>query len=343
MLFDVVTGSRAEWGLLEILIKRLKSEGEIVTVLRTGEHKNANIETLLRADSPTAVCKSLSLGVSGFADFWKHKIHPHAIIVLGDRYETFSACVVAYILQIPIVHIHGGEVTAGCCDDAWRHSITHMASLHFAATEQYRKRVIQLGENPHTVFNVGALGCDGLFPRQNYKSTGKLLVLYHPTTLVDEDYGQLFAALGKHDGEIVFIKSNADNGSAGINKNIEQFCRNRKNAKWYTSLPRDEFLDHLKTSDAIVGNSSAGIIEVPALGVPTVNIGKRQEGRLKAKSIFDADMDAEHISECIDAVDTFKIVQKPPYGGGNVAENIVRIIKAQLPKVKLDKGFYDLP
>ena len=344
MLIHVVTGSRAEWGLLKPLVERLRECLE-VEIIATGSHLSPYhgsdlkdidpdyaVECQLASDTPTGVCKGIALAIADLGEFWNGCDKPDAVLILGDRWEILSAAIAAHVNRIPLIHIQGGETT-GNYDNAFRHSITHMAQLHFTACEQYRERVIQLGAKPDTVFNVGALGCQGLTPRQGYKSTNRLLVVYHPATLVDEDYVQLFAALSERKEKLIFIKANADNGGVAINKAIDQFCKDYPRAESYLNLPRDEYLRLLANVDMIVGNSSSGIIEAPALGVPTVDIGARQKGRVRGKSVIWAEMEKEDILQCIRITPWASFDN--PYGSGDVAGKIVRIIKSQLPKVSV--------
>ncbi len=349
LLLDIVSGSRAEWGLLKPLKEALKKEC-YVRVIATGthlspyhdsdlKHYDYSVECQMASDTPNGVCKSIGLAVSGFSDLFKRDSNPDAEVLLGDRFEIVAAAIAAHVHRIPIIHLHGGEQSLGAYDNAFRHSITHMASLHFVACEAYRKRVIELGAASDTVFNVGALGCEGLTPRKGYKPTDRLLVVYHPCTLVDEDWRELFIALSQRREKLLFIKANADNGGAAINKAIDEFIRNRPNAEAYTNLPREQYLEWLKNVDGIVGNSSSGIIEAPALGVPTVNIGERQRGREQATSILNCRMDAYQICESIQMIHQPPgflpwFDPHPPYGSGGTVEKIVRIINARLPKVK---------
>lgn len=353
MVIYVITGSRAEWGLLKPLVAGLRQAECGVDVAATGTHLSPyhdsdlkypdySVECQLASDTRNGVCKSIGLAISGFSDLFERESKPDAVLVLGDRYESFAAAIAAHIHRIPIIHLHGGELS-GNYDNSFRHSITQMASLHFVACESYRNRVVQLGQDSKTVFNVGALGCEGLTPRQNYKRTDQLLVVYHPCTLVGEDWRELFTALSHRNEWLIFIKANADNGGAEINKAIDAFCRNRPNADCYTNLPREQYLALLESVDAIVGNSSSGIIEAPALGVPTVNIGERQRGRERATSVIQSPMMAKEIERSIDTAKMTALDSHPPYGSGGTVEKIVRIIKSQLLKVRLEKVFHDLP
>jgi len=360
-----VTGSRADWGLLYPLAKHIWQSDDTLQLLVTGSHLSpthgytvdqisipvsGEIECVLSADTKTGVCKGVSLAVSGFSDAFD-ALEPDCVIVLGDRWEILAASIAAHIHRIPISHLHGGEITAGATDEAWRHSITKMSSLHFTATETYRNRVIQLGEHPDTVFNVGALGTQGLICRDKQPNNGKVVVLYHPETLHPNsitDFWNIIEVLKELDLKPTLIMSNADNGGHNINRIIEQQGYGNL---WevFTSKHRDDFLSLLMGSDAIIGNSSAGIIEAPALGVPTINVGNRQKGREMASSILNVE------TATIDNIkDAFGILYSDlfqdglfniyaPYGKGeNVAGKIFDIIKKEIGNINLMKGFYDV-
>jgi GDP/UDP-N,N'-diacetylbacillosamine 2-epimerase (hydrolysing) len=357
----IITGSRSEYGLLYPLIKKIKTDPEInLDFIATGSHLSPEhgmtvndiefpcekIECILSSDSPIGVSKAMGLAMISFSEVYD-RIKPDAIIILGDRFEIMAAAIAAHINRIPICHISGGEITKANYDDAFRHSITKMSQLHFTAAEPYRQRIIQMGEHPDRVFTVGALGLDGLFPRKDHENLGNIMVIYHPTTLVDEDYNELFSVLTELQQRKIFILSNADNGWSAIDYRIMKLAKVRSDIFYYQSLSRREFLNCLKWVDAIVGNSSCGIIEAPALGVPTINIGSRQEGRLRASSIIDCEMKKESIRKAFEKLyskefqESLKEIERP-YGGGNVAQKIVEIIKRELPKVNMAKGFYDV-
>ena len=365
MKIALVTGSRAEWGLLEPFAKLIwMDEDTELQLLVTGSHLSrahgytidqislpvsGEIECVLASDTETGVCKGISLAVAGFSDTFE-RLNPDVVILLGDRWEILAAAIAAHIHRIPVGHIHGGEITAGAIDDAWRHSITKMSQLHFTATETYRKRVIQLGEHPDTVFNVGALGTQGLERRYEQPKNGQVIVLYHSETLHPNsivDFRNLVKAIDdRYELLPIFIKPNADYKSSTVNDIVDE-----KALYWpvFLSLHREDFLKRLSNSDAIIGNSSSGIIEAPALGVPTINIGRRQEGRLRASSIIDVpEPTMGNIEKAFDTLYSKEFQAglsdiKAPYGKGeNVAGKILDIIKERAGNIDMMKGFYDV-
>jgi len=366
MKIGIVTTSRADYGLLEPLIRQIWHDEDVeLCLFVSGSHLShahgytvdnirfpisEEIEIILSSDTPTGVCKSFGLAVMGFGDAFERQEIDHCIL-LGDRYEMLAAGIAAHINRISCSHIHGGELTLGAYDNSFRHSITKMASLHFTATETYRNRVIQLGEHPDTVFNVGALGTQGLKCRDEQPDNSQVVVLYHPETLHANsitDFWNIIEIIDELALEPIFIKSNADNGSYEINKIIDAQARSNI---WqvFTSKNRDDFLSLLSGCDAIIGNSSAGIIEAPALGVPTINIGKRQKGREMASSILNVeDPSYDNIHNAIETIYTWHFIDslktiKTPYGKGeNVAGKILDIIKERVGNIDLMKGFYDL-
>ena len=326
----VATGSRAEYGLLRWVIDSIKkSDKLILEFVVTGSHLssefgftineiqhdgfkvNKQIEMLMSSDSKVAVSKSVGLGIISFADYLA-EINPDLVLILGDRYEIFSVATASMMASIPIGHIHGGELTEGAYDDAIRHSITKMSYLHFVATERYRHRVIQLGENPNRVFTVGGLGIESINKLQllskkdlecklNIKFTQRnLLITYHPATLdtfsPEHQINELLHALDTLiDTSLIFTASNADTNSGIINSAIKDFCKNRKNANFFTSLGQQRYMSCVKYVDCVIGNSSSGLLEVPSLSIPTINIGDRQKGREKANSIIDCNSDSDSI------------------------------------------------
>ena len=381
MNIGMVTGSRSEWGLLFPLAKLIAQHPDCVLELFiTGSHlspahgstyvqvlddmDNLNlndqrfsvamhlVETQMAGDSKLAVCETIGNTVAKFGDKLRFN-ELDCLIVLGDRYESFAAATAAHINRIPIVHIHGGEVTEGAYDDALRHGITKMSSLHLVATEPYGRRVVQLGENPDSVFNCGALGVEALDDyRNSAKKDGKsVIVIWHPVTLSEDlgmaDLKAMMSVLYEKDFEYVIIAPNADNGRKEVDEVFMQFARDNYQAvDYYNSLPRHEFLTKLASAKFIIGNSSAGIIEAPALGVPTINVGSRQKGRMMADSIYQAD-NAEDIDRCIKHMqpDVFFMDSdiKCPYGrGGPVAKTMLDTILANKHILTRRKVFYDL-
>jgi len=368
MKIAILTGSRADYGLLEPLIKEIKTRHTekdndyriyshdlklIVTGSHLADHYGQTVQHIkhkiarrfpcvVDSSTPQGVSNSCAAAISGFSQTFAD-MQPDIVVILGDRYEMMAGAIAAHIANIPIAHIHGGEVTAGAYDDAFRHSITKMSSLHFVAAEPYRERVVQLGEYPSTVFNVGALGCDGLCYRGYRKPTGKVVCLFHPETVVRHENGHNYTPheMLTYDGHIkkmVWMSGSHDGGAERL-----QPYRKPKYFK------REDFLKICRNSDALIGNSSAGIIEMPPLGVPTINIGDRQKGRLMAGSIIQADATTKSIDRAIEKLysDEFQEMMEVgqydrPYRGGNVAQRILSTIEDKFESIDLRKGFYDL-
>ncbi|PUZ21238.1 GDP/UDP-N,N'-diacetylbacillosamine 2-epimerase (hydrolysing) [Chitinophaga costaii] len=379
----VVTGTRAEYGLLYWLMKVLKStSGFTLQVVATGMHLSPEfgltyrqieadgfvidkkVEMLLSSDTTIGINKSLGLGVIGMSEAFV-ALEPDLVILLGDRFEIFAAATAAMISRIPIAHCHGGEATEGVIDESIRHSITKMSHLHFTSNEVYRKRVIQLGESPDRVFNVGALGIENinrlkLLDQEQFEhSIGfvlgqkNVLVTFHPVTLevssAESQFNALLMALDALQGvKMIFTKANADTDGRIINQLIDDYVsRNREKAIAFTSLGQLRYLSALQYMDVIIGNSSSGILEVPSFKKPTVNIGDRQLGRIKAMSVIDCEPDVVSISSAIrQAFDTgFRQSlqnMESPYGKGNPSEQIVEIIQNTPLNILLKKRFYDL-
>lgn len=371
----VVTGTRAEYGLLSNLMKLIQQDTEFeLQIIATGMHLspefglthkqiesdgfqiNEKVEMLLSADTSTAVVKSMGLATIGFADAYA-RLNPDLLIILGDRFEMLAAAQTALIMQIPIAHIHGGECTFGAYDDAIRHSITKMATWHFTSTEGHRNRVIQLGENPEHVFNVGAIGIDhtlqlDLMNRETiYKELAIVddkpffLITYHPET--NGEFGgieNLLEVLASYQQEyhLIFTKSNADNGGREINEQIQQFvAANPKTAQLYDSLGQIRYLSAVKEAALVIGNSSSGLIEVPYLQTPTINCGDRQKGRERPTSVIDCDLSIEGIHDAIDYALTNEIKYEKIFGEGQTANKIYKKLK-MTPNYKIQKEFYDL-
>ena len=319
----VVTGSRAEYDLLYRTMRQIKASGNLeLQLVVTGMHLSAEfgltakeiekdgfkvhrkVEMLLSSDSAVGITKSTGLAMVGFADAFD-ELKPDIVLLLGDRFELLAAASAALFAVIPIAHIHGGEVTTGAFDDAIRHSITKMAHFHFTSTEIYRNRVIQLGEDPSKVFNVGAPGVENinsmaLLERSELElrlgqklGQRSLLVTFHPETLkpgeTRQDFQTLLDSLGRFkDVNLVFTKANADTDGRTINKMIDEYVgKHSGRAVAHTSLGRLNYLSALKHVSGVIGNSSSGIIEAPSLKTGTVNIGDRQKGRVRAESIID--------------------------------------------------------
>jgi len=380
----VFTGTRAEYGLLYWLMKEIEQDQDLeLQVIVSGMHLShefgytvdaieddgfrihERVEMLLSSSSGVGIAKSLGLGVIGFADAL-YRLQPDCLVVLGDRFEALSIAQTAMVLQIPIVHLHGGELTEGLIDEAIRHSITKMAHLHFTSAEVYRNRVIQLGESPETVFNVGSPAIENvrrlkllsqkeLEKSLNFQLGDKpLLVTYHPVTLKEgggiEALRNLIKALEALDParRIVITSPNADTYGRELIAIIQRFSASSRERVLFTqSLGQLRYLSLMKICGAVVGNSSSGLIEAPALGVPTIDIGTRQKGRLKPRSVIESGDELEEIK------DALAIALSPNHlrtcqagtkqlGEGNVSGKIVRVLKhSDLPAL-ISKKFYDL-
>jgi len=373
------TGTRAEYGLLKPLMELVLHDPDLEFELYvTGMHLSLEfghtideilqdkipvaekVEILVSGDTPSAISKSMGLAMIGFGDVFARR-KPDMLVLLGDRFEAFCAAAAATVARVPIAHLHGGELTLGAIDDAFRHSITKMSSLHFTSTEEYRHRVIQMGEEPSRVFNVGALGVENILklPLMTLKELEKslgvrfktpyALVTYHPATLDDMDPEnqilELLNALDSFPGLfLVFTKANADAGGRVINKLIDDYVsKNMERAVVFSNMGQIQYLSAMKFASMVIGNSSSGIIEAPSFGVPTVNIGKRQAGRVKAKSVFDCAVETKSIRKAITEVQaTARNKQDQvsnPYYGKDTAKTIYKIIRDFLLAGITNKGF----
>lgn len=383
MKICVTTGTRAEYGLLKPLMDKIKGDADFtLQLLVTGAHLSpefgltykqieadgypidAKVEMLLSSDTPEGITKSMGLGMVGYADALK-QLQPDLLIILGDRYEMLAVALTALIFRIPIAHIHGGEITEGAYDDAIRHSITKMSALHFTSTEAYRKRVIQLGEQPERVFNVGAIGLDNFksltlltkdqlekelnirFKKYNY------LVGFHPETLskqsVKEQFEELLKAINKqNDSFFIFTKANADTDGRIVNQMMERYVQeNPDRAVLFTSLGSLRYLSIMRQATAVVGNSSSGILEAPFAKKATINIGDRQKGRIMPESIINCSVDQEEIEKAFDIVKSteFRDIVNAvvnPYGNGNASGQIVDVLKKTDFSLLRTKSFYDI-
>jgi len=379
----VVTGTRAEYGLLRWVMKGIKESSLLdLQVVATGMHLSPEfgltfkeieadgfkidhkLEMVLSADTPSAVAKSTGLGMIGFADAIS-ELQPDVMIVLGDRYELLAASFAAVTARIPIAHIHGGETTEGAFDEAIRHSITKMALWHFVAADEYEKRVIQLGENPNRVFNVGGLGVDAinrtklLSKKDLMNKTGikfgkkNLLITYHPVTLEKQTSQKNFKILldvldGLKDTYLIFSMPNADSDGRIIKNMINDFvkCRPEKTIA-FTSMGHLNYLSTLQFVDGVVGNSSSGLTEAPSFKIGTINVGDRQKGRLKAGSIIDCEPTKKSIKQALDKLYSKEFqnkltLVKNPYGEGRATKKILDILLYEdIPK-ETKKEFYDL-
>ena len=303
---------------------------------------NEKVEMLLSSDTTTAISKSTGLGMISFSDAF-NKLNPDLLIVLGDRYEVLAASTAAMFAKIPISHIHGGETTQGAYDEALRHSITKMSYLHFCATETYRQRIIQMGEDPTRVFNSGAPGIDNiknlnLFTKKilekelNWKLTSKsALFTYHPVTLknnnISNDIEVILSILEKFDFNILFTYANADAGGRVINQKIEQFCKIQPaKYKVVKNLGQVKYLSAMKYVDLLIGNTSSGIIEAASFKKPVINIGDRQKGRLRGKNVIDCNINSLQESITLALSNNFRHKIKNMnniYGTGSAADFIV--------------------
>lgn len=376
----VVTGSRAEYGLLSGLMRAIMEDSELeLQVIATNMHLspefgltyrnieedgffiNKKVEMLLSSDTANATAKSVGLGFIGFADAYED-LKPDMIVVLGDRYEIISAVSTALFYKIPVAHLHGGEITEGAYDDCIRHSITKMSHLHFTSTEEYRQRVIQLGEEPNRVFNVGALGIENikkvpLMSKEELETTldgfsfgdKALLVTYHPVTLGDsaaeEQIKNLLAALDEYpEYKVIFTLPNSDTDGRVIIKLINEYvAKHSDRAVAHPSLGLRRYLSALQFVKAVVGNSSSGIIEVPSFGIPTLNIGDRQRGRLAAESVVNCGTSKEDILASLEKI--VNVEPKDihnPYEGKNTTADILQVLKTYPLEGLIQKSFYNL-
>lgn len=381
----IMTGTRAEYGLLKSLMQEINKDNDLeLYLIVSGMHLspefgmtykeieedgfqiNAKVEMLLSSDSPAGISKSIGLGVIGFADEFQ-RADLDMLILLGDRYEALSAAICALVMRIPIAHLHGGELTEGAIDEGIRHSITKMSYLHFTSTEQYRNRVIQLGENPERVFYVGALGVENikkinLMTKEELERSihfeideNTVIVTYHPVTLenntVEEQFLNLLEVLDRNPKiRMIFTKANADTNGRIVNELIDKYAaQNSERACAFVSLGQKRYLSALKYCRIVIGNSSSGIIEAPSFGKPIINIGDRQKGRICADSVINCGYTQQEIQQAMETALTKEFENKAsncrnPYEKENTAANIISVIKDYLlnDKIELKKGFYDI-
>lgn len=360
----VVTGTRAEYGLLYWLLVEIKNDPELeLQLIVTGMHLSpeygltykvveddgfsidAKVEMLLSSDTPVGVAKSIGLGVIGFADAFE-RLKPDVVVLPGDRFEMLAAAETAMVFKLPIAHIFGGDSTEGAFDEAIRHSISKMAHIHFVTNDISYKRVYQLGENPKYIYNVGSPGLDSVRKVQflnrsdlenklNFRFREKnLLVTFHPVTLEKQSsrahFQELLYALGALpvDYGQIFTYPNADNEGRALIRMLEEYVRHHENAKAFNSLGQQLYLSTMAQVDAVVGNSSSGIYEAPSFKVATVNIGDRQKGRLKALSVIDCKPENKAIKEAIEKAVLIEYNDVlNPYGDGRSSERIIDILK----------------
>lgn len=379
----IVTGTRAEYGLLLPLMKAIREQQDLqLQLLVTGMHLSpefgltykqieadgfhidVKVDMLLSSDTAAGVTKSTGLGMIGFADAF-NSLQPDWVVILGDRFEAFAAATAAYMARIPIIHLNGGETTEGAMDEAFRHAITKMSYLHFTATDVYRKRVIQLGEAPERVFNVGAIGIDSILhlPQMTKKeleenlgidlSVPTVLVTYHPVTLEKNSAADQFTALvnaliATEGLQVVITYPNADtDGRVIIDliKDVEKQHQDRIYA--FPSLGQKRYLSLIRYVKAVVGNSSSGIIEVPSFGIPTVNIGDRQGGRMAAESVIHVAPDESSIKVGLKKALSPEFSQfcrqvENPYGDGQTTGKIIDKLNQFIEFKNIKKKFYDL-
>jgi GDP/UDP-N,N'-diacetylbacillosamine 2-epimerase (hydrolysing) len=379
----VITGTRAEYGLMRWVMQGINDDPELtLQIIATGMHLSPEfgltyraieqdgfkidrkVEMLISSDTAVGTAKSMGLGLIGFADALG-ELKPDLIVVLGDRFEIFAAVAAALVARIPVAHLHGGETTEGAFDEALRHSITKMAHLHFVAAEEYRQRVIQLGEQPARVFLVGGLGIDNikrliLLDRTELEAAldfklgqKNLLITFHPVTLENstaaDQMGELLAALAElKNTNLIFTMPNADTDGRALIEMVHQFVAQHPHARAYTSLGQLRYLSCIAQVDGVVGNSSSGLAEVPSFKKGTVNIGDRQRGRLQAESVINCAPARRGIGTALatlyDADFQASLSQvRNPYGEGGASERVVKIIKQIELNGIAKKSFYDLP
>jgi GDP/UDP-N,N'-diacetylbacillosamine 2-epimerase (hydrolysing) len=379
---SVITGTRAEYGLLRWVMQGIKDDpGLSLQVIATGMHLSPEfgltyreiekdgfqidrkVEMLTSSDTPVGIAKSMGLGLIGFADAL-NELRPDIIVVLGDRFEIFAAVAAALVARIPVAHLHGGETTEGAFDEAIRHSITKMSHLHFVAANQYRQRVIQLGEQPERVFLAGGLGIDDikrlkLLDRAELEASldfklgqKNLLITYHPVTLENStatlQMDELFAALAElRDTKLIFTMPNADTDGRALIKMVEQFAAQHPNARAYKSLGQLRYLSCIAQVDGVVGNSSSGLTEVPSFKKGTINIGDRQRGRLRAESVINCEPNRSDITAALQKLYSPNFQASlnyvtNPYGEGGASKLVVETIKQYSIDGVTKKAFHDL-
>lgn len=377
----IITGTRAEYGLLRWVMQGIKDDPDLrLQVIATGMHLSPEfgltyreieqdgfqidrkVEMLTSSDTPVGIAKSMGLGLIGFADAL-NELQPDLIVVLGDRFEIFAAVAAALVARIPVAHLHGGEATEGLIDEAIRHSITKMSHLHFVAAEEYRQRVIQLGEQPDRVFLVGGLGIDNikrltLLDRANLEASlgfkfgqKNLLITFHPVTLetatATDQMAELLAALAElNDTQLLFTLPNADTDGRTLIRMVEQFAAQHPNAHAYTSLGQLRYLSCIAQVDGVVGNSSSGLAEVPSFKKGTINVGDRQRGRLQAASVINCEPARQSIAAALERLYDLDFQASlnqvvNPYGESGASEKIIAAIKTMVLDDVIKKRFYD--
>ena len=378
----VITGSRSEYGLLRSVMQEIKDSSDLtLQVIATGMHLspdfgltfqeieadgfqiNHKVETLIGDDSPLGIAESMSKGLIGCAKAF-HELKPNLIVVLGDRYEIVVAVLAALVAKIPVAHIHGGELTVGAFDDALRHSITKMSHLHFVAAEEYKERVIQLGEDPEKVFLVGGLGVDNINKLELLSKSEledslnltfqekSLLITFHPVTLEDANSASQMKELlnvlsNLENTTLVFTLPNADTGSQELIQTIQDFVTKNLNAYAFSSLGQVKYFSCIAQVDGVIGNSSSGLTEVPSFKKGTINIGDRQKGRLQAKSVINCEANESSIAAALKILYSEKFVRLlpsvvNPYGVGGANSKIVKRLRETSLENIVMKTFHDL-
>lgn len=378
-----ISGSRADYGLMKNFMRLVKRDKNLLLqLIVTGTHLSpyhgytykeilkdnlsidAKVDLEITKDRPSDICKYTSSAINGISKKLKY-LRPDLIVILGDRYEIFAATSAALIHQIPICHLHGGEITTGSIDDSFRHAITKMSNLHFVSNQVYKKRVKQLGEDPKNIFVVGGFGVDlikktkliskhAIEKNLGFKFKKKnLLVSYHPETTnkknLIKNFSEILISLEKFkDIQLIFTKSNADVDGNIINKMIRKFVRkNKSRSCFFNSMGQTNYLSTLNLVDGILGNSSSGILEAPTFNKTTINIGDRQKGRLRAKSILDVPAKSKSINEAIKRMYNLKFKKNKykntnPYGSGGASNKAIKILKKiKINKLKKD-SFFDI-
>ena len=379
----IITGTRAEYGLMRWVMQGIKDDPELtLLIVVTGMHLSPEfgltyreieedgflidrkVEILISSDTPVGIAKAMGLGLIGFADVL-NELRPDLIMVLGDRFEIFAAVAAALVARIPVAHLHGGETTQGAFDEAFRHSVTKMSHLHFVAAEEYRRRVIQLGEQPERVFLVGGLGVDAikhtaLLDRKALEVSldfrlgiKNLLITFHPVTLemstAADQMTELLVALAElNDTHLIFTLPNADTGGRVLINMVQQFVALHPNTRAYTSLGQLRYLSCMAHVDGVVGNSSSGLAEAPSFSKGTINIGDRQRGRLQATSVINCEPTRQSIAAALERLYSANFQAslgqvRNLYGEGGASEKVIEIVKHYAIEGIAKKVFYDLP
>jgi GDP/UDP-N,N'-diacetylbacillosamine 2-epimerase (hydrolysing) len=378
----VVTGTRAEYGLLVWIMRMIRDDDDLtLQIIATGMHLSPEfgltyrqieedgfridhkVEMLVSSDTPTGIAKSMGLGLIGMADAL-NDLRPDILVVLGDRFEIFATVAAALVARIPVAHLHGGEKTEGAFDEALRHAITKMSHLHFVAAEEYRRRVIQLGEDPKRVHLVGGLGIDNiqrlkLLDRPALEESldfqlGKknLLITFHPATLenatASDQMAELLAALKElQDTHLIFTLPNADTDGRALIQMVHEFVATHSHARAYTSLGQLRYLSCIAQVDCVVGNSSSGLIEVPSFRKGSIDIGDRQRGRVRAASVIHCEPTRQDIARALATLyspgfqESLAGVENP-YGAGGASERVVEVLKHHPLDHLVKKHFHDL-